>query len=262
MYHQVALREGRKAGRPSPVRENKPLRSVEDSLAHLQKRIVACRRCPRLVRWREKVAREKVRRYCDQEYWGKPLPGFGDPRARVLLVGLAPAAHGGNRTGRMFTGDESGRWLYRALHRAGYANRAESTARDDGMVLRDCYISAAVRCAPPQNRPTLEEITRCATYLGEEVRRLDRVRVVVGLGRIGFLSALRAYRDAGKISFARMPAFGHGLIHDIGGLSFIASYHPSQQNTFTGRLTTEMFDSVFRQARRIGDADERTGEPR
>jgi uracil-DNA glycosylase family 4 len=215
----------------------------------LNARIVSCRLCPRLVRWREETARKKVRRFADQEYWGKPLTGFGDSDARLLLVGLAPAAHGGNRTGRMFTGDESGRWLFRALHRAGFASRAESLGRNDGLTLDDCYITATLRCAPPLNRPLAVEIGHCRQYLHAEIRLLRRVRVVVGLGRIGFEAAWRACRDLGTISPARTPVFAHGAVTEIGGMTFIASYHPSQQNTFTGRLTEPMFDAVFRTAR-------------
>jgi uracil-DNA glycosylase family 4 len=196
------------------------------------------------------VAVQKVRRYVEQEYWGRPITGFGDRNARVLLVGLAPAAHGGNRTGRMFTGDESGSWLFRALHKAGFANQPHSTHRSDGLRLTDCYITAAVRCAPPQNRPLTEELARCRSYLLDEIGILGRVRVVVGLGRVGFDAALSTYRAAGRIQYGRRPAFAHGAVYEIGGLWFISSFHPSQQNTFTGRLTEPMFDRVFRSVRR------------
>ncbi len=219
-------------------------------LAALQRDVIACRTCTRLVRWREKVANEKVRRFVDQEYWGKPIPGFGDPAARLLLVGLAPAAHGGNRTGRMFTGDESGNWLFHALHRAGFANQSASVNRYDGLRLSDCYITAALRCAPPMNKPTVREIAACRHYLDQEIDLLGNVKVVIGLGKIGFNAALDAFRRAGRITYERKPAFGHGATHHFGGLTFIASYHPSQQNTFTGRLTRPMFDRVFRNARR------------
>jgi uracil-DNA glycosylase family 4 len=220
-------------------------------LRDLQTEIVACRRCPRLVRWRVKAAREKVKRFADQEYWGKPNPGFGDPGARLLLVGLAPAAHGGNRTGRMFTGDESGNWLYRALYKAGFANQPTSTHRFDGLTLTDCYVTAACRCAPPQNKPLPREIANCRAYLLQEIDLLENIRVVVGLGRIGFEAALNAYREAGKIEFSRRPSFSHCAVHVLGHLTFIASYHPSQQNTFTGRLTEPMLDRVFRATRKI-----------
>jgi uracil-DNA glycosylase len=220
------------------------------SLASLQKQIIACSRCSRLVRWRQATALEKVRRFADEEYWGKPIPSFGDPRARLLLVGLAPAAHGGNRTGRMFTGDESGNWLFRALYAAGFANQATSISRNDGLVLKDCYVTATLRCAPPQNKPTAVEIASCAPYLRQELKLLTRVGVVIGLGKIGFEAALRGYRDLGRITFTTMPRFGHGATFVFDDLTVLASYHPSQQNTFTGRLTQAMFDGVFVLARR------------
>jgi uracil-DNA glycosylase len=196
------------------------------------------------------VAKEKVRRFSDQDYWGKPIPGFGDPRARVLLVGLAPAAHGGNRTGRMFTGDASGNWLYRALHRAGFANQATSADRSDGLRLTDCYITATVRCAPPENKPTPLEIEHCRSFLLKELALLSNVRTVVGLGRIGFENALVGFRELGRISYRKRPAFGHCATYRLGDLTFIASFHPSQQNTYTGRLTEGMLDEVFRIARK------------
>ena len=224
---------------------------AHDSVEALGKRVIRCRLCPRLVRWREHVAREKVRRYADQEYWGKPNPGFGDPGARLLLVGLAPAAHGGNRTGRMFTGDESGRWLYRALYKAGFANRAESLSRSDGLLLRDCYITATCRCAPPANRLLPAEIQNCRPFLLREMQLLGRVRVVVGLGRIGFEAALQAYRQLGRVTWKRKPRFAHGAYFSFGDLTFIASFHPSQQNTCTGRLTEPMLDRIFSRARKV-----------
>jgi uracil-DNA glycosylase family 4 len=196
------------------------------------------------------VAREKVRRFADREYWGRPLPGFGDPGARLLLVGLAPGAHGANRTGRMFTGDESGNWLFRALHAAGFADRAESTGSDDGLRLSDCYITAACRCAPPQNKLLREEIGACRPFLLREIAALTSVRVVVGLGRIGFDAGVDACRELGLIDPPRRPSFGHAATYLLGGITFIASFHPSQQNTFTGRLTRPMLDRVFRLARR------------
>lgn len=214
----------------------------------LQKEIIDCRQCPRLVHWREQVAKEKVKRFADEEYWGKPIPGFGDPDARLLLVGLAPAAHGGNRTGRMFTGDNSGNWLYRALHKAGFANQAESVDRNDGLKLTDCYITATLRCAPPQNKPMPKEIRNCRPYLLKEIELLKNVRVVVGLGKIGFEAALNAYRELGRIDFKSKPKFAHCATFTFGELTFIASFHPSQQNTFTGKLTEPMFDRVFRSA--------------
>ncbi len=212
-------------------------------ITKLQAQTVTCRLCPRLVCWREKVAREKVKRFADEEYWGRPIPSFGDPNARLLLVGLAPAAHGGNRTGRMFTGDNSGNWLFRALHKAGFANHAESIHRNDGLKLNDCYITATLRCAPPQNKPTPKEILNCKSYLLKEIELLTNVRVVVGLGRIGFEAALNAYQE--KVRFPSKPKFAHCATYVFGDRTFIASFHPSQQNTFTGRLTEPMFDRVF-----------------
>lgn len=222
---------------------------AQNALEKLQARIIRCRRCPRLVEWRSQVARDKVKRFADQKYWGKPIPSFGDPEARVLLVGLAPAAHGGNRTGRMFTGDESGNWLFRALHKAGFANQPNSVSREDGLHLTDCYITATARCAPPLNKLLPEEIANCRPYLLQEIQLLKNVRVVVGLGKVGFDAALNAYRDTGRITFSARPKFGHGAVYGFGDLTFIASFHPSQQNTFTGKLTEEMFDAVFREAR-------------
>ena len=220
----------------------------------LNSRIIRCRLCPRLVEWREAKADEKVRRFEGEEYWGKPLTGFGDPAAWLLLVGLAPAAHGGNRTGRMFTGDESGNWLFRALHKAGFANQPESVHRDDGLRLTGCYITATLRCAPPANKPAREEILACRPFLLQELAILKNVNVVVGLGKIGFEAAIRAYVEAGRIAIPAMPKFGHGAAYVFGGLTFIGSYHPSQQNTFTGKLTRPMFDRVFSMAKRAGKA--------
>jgi uracil-DNA glycosylase family 4 len=192
------------------------------------------------------VARIKVRRFQDQEYWGRPVPGWGDPKASLLIVGLAPAAHGGNRTGRIFTGDRSGDFLFAALHRAGFANRAVSIARGDGLRLVDCYVAAVARCAPPGNRPLPEEIANCREYLAREWALLTRVRAVLALGRVamdGFLAMLRAI---GRVPPRRGYAFGHGVSHDLGaGLSLYASYHPSQQNTFTGKLTPRDMDAVL-----------------
>jgi uracil-DNA glycosylase family 4 len=208
--------------------------------------------CPRLVAWREAVARKKVRRYQDEEYWGKPIPGFGDPRARLLLVGLAPAAHGGNRTGRIFTGDRSGDWLYGALHAHGFANQPTSVHRDDGLRLRDAFVTAAVRCAPPANRPTPQEMDTCRPYLARELGLLQRVRVVIALGKIAFDTYLRVRREQGLPALRPLPRFGHGAAYRLGdGVTLIASYHPSQQNTQTGRLTRPMFHAVFRKARGI-----------
>ena len=217
------------------------------ALAALTEEIVACRRCPRLVAWREAVAREKVRRFRDETYWGRPVPGFGDPDARILLLGLAPAAHGGNRTGRVFTGDASGDFLWAALHRAGLANRAASHRADDGLSLTDVYIAAAVRCAPPANKPTTDERDTCAPFLVRELRLLSEVRVIVALGAFGWDAALRALAALGDVP-ARKPRFGHGVEVTIGPYRLLGTYHPSQQNTFTGRLTPDMFDAVIRRA--------------
>lgn len=222
----------------------------DHALRNLHRRIIRCAACPRLVKWREKVAGEKTARVAEEEYWGKPLPGFGDPGARLLIVGLAPAAHGGNRTGRMFTGDRSGDWLFRALHKAGFANQASSQHRDDGLQLEDCYITATVRCAPPLNKPLLREINNCRSFLREEVALLKNARVILALGRIGFESAQRLIREFHWQDFDRKPKFFHGAEYNLDdGRLLIASFHPSQQNTFTGRLTEAMFDAVFRRVR-------------
>lgn len=219
------------------------------ALAALSAEIIDCVRCPRLVEWRERVAREKVARFRDEPYWGRPLPGFGDPGARILLVGLAPAAHGGNRTGRVFTGDASGDFLWAALHRAGLADRPVSRRADDGLTLADTYIAAAVRCAPPANKPTIEERDACAPYLVRELALLTGVRVVLALGAFGWDAALRTIGALGHVPASGMrPRFGHGAEAAVGPYALLGSYHPSQQNTFTGRLTPPMFDSVVGRA--------------
>lgn len=221
------------------------------TIESLQRTITRCRACPRLVEWRERVARERTKRFADQEYWGRPVPGFGDPDARILLVGLAPAAHGANRTGRMFTGDESGRWLYRALFKAGLANAPGSVSRHDGMRLKDCYITAACRCAPPQNKPLPQELTACRPFLLEEITFLSKLRVVIGLGKIGFDTAFDAIRALERTELTRRPKFSHGAVIALNPqLTLLGTYHPSQQNTFTGTLTEPMLDSVFRTALR------------
>lgn len=227
--------------------------SGEDAWQALDARIVQCRRCPRLVAWREEVARVKRRAYREQEYWGRPVPGFGDRRARVLVVGLAPGAHGANRTGRMFTGDSSGDFLYRALYEAGFANQPESQHRSDGLRLRDMYITAVCRCVPPKNRPVAEEIRNCLPYLAEEIRLLTPyLRVIVALGRIAFEGVLRVYREHLGFAVPRLT-FAHGTVSSLGtGLPvLVASYHPSRQNTQTGRLTREMFASLWQQVRHL-----------
>lgn len=218
-----------------------------DSLDRLTAEVVACRACPRLVAWREQVAVEKKAAYRDETYWGRPVPGFGDPRATVAVIGLAPAAHGANRTGRMFTGDRSGEWLYRALYRAGYANRAESVSLDDGLRLTGAWITAPVRCAPPANKPTVDERDACRPFLERELALLDDLRVVVALGQFGYQAV------AAILGVRPRPRFGHGVeVATPSGLTIVCSYHVSQQNTFTGRLTEPMLDAVFQRARALG----------
>ena len=222
------------------------------AIKQLNDSIIRCKRCPRLVRWREAAAKNPPRRYLGQSYWAKPLPGFGDPKPRLLIVGLAPAAHGGNRTGRMFTGDRSGDWLYCALHAAGFANQANSDHCDDGLKLHDCYITAAVHCAPPGNKPAIGEFQRCRPYLVQELKHFRQVKVVIALGKIAFDSFIRAYEEAGGTMAKPRPKFGHGVAVDLpNGQRLICSYHPSQQNTFTGKLTRPMFQSIFDRARAI-----------
>ena len=225
-------------------------RSPFSSLAAVNRAIVSCTRCPRLRAYCRRVAREKKREFSNWTYWGKPVPGFGDPRARLLVVGLAPAAHGANRTGRMFTGDSSGNWLYAALHRYGFANQPQSVSRDDGLTLTDCYITAAVRCAPPKNKPTRAELERCRTHLQADVRLLSRVRVVVTLGRVAHEAWLKATGWWERLPPRARPAFAHGAVTKLpDGAVVIASYHPSRQNTNTGKLTRTMWNAVFRRAR-------------
>ena len=213
--------------------------------------VVDCRACPRLVAWREEVARTKRAAYASETYWGRPLPSFGDPGAHLLIVGLAPAAHGGNRTGRMFTGDRSGDWLYASLHRCGFANQALAMHPGDGLRLVDAYIAAAVRCAPPDNKPTIIERDTCATYLQGELRALEDVRAIVALGSFAWDAAWRAHRALGRPHPRPKPRFGHGAHVDLSSYTLIGSYHPSQQNTFTGKLTEAMLDAVFTRAREL-----------
>jgi uracil-DNA glycosylase len=226
------------------------------ALARLTAEVVACRRCPRLVAWREQVAREKVARFREEDYWGRPLPGFGDPDARIVVVGLAPAAHGGNRTGRIFTGDASGDFLWAAVHAVGLANRAESRRANDGLALTDVYVAAAVRCAPPANRPTVQERDDCLPYLVRELEVLDRVRVVVALGAFAWDAALRVFAAGGHVARPR-PKFGHAAEARVGPYTLVGSYHPSQQNTFTGRLTAPMLESVLGRARDLAGQRQR-----
>jgi uracil-DNA glycosylase family 4 len=224
---------------------------LSDSIARIARDVEACELCPRLTAYIREVGRRKRRAYCEQQYWARPVPGFGDPEARLLIVGLAPGAHGANRTGRMFTGDGSGDFLYRALYETGFANQPTSVSSDDGLTLRDCYIAAAARCAPPDNKPAREELAACRTYLEREIAVLRKVRVVVALGRIA-LDAYRAARGLGPL------AFGHGVTYALEP-ALIASYHPSRQNTQTGRLTAAMLREVFETARNIIEGNARGG---
>jgi uracil-DNA glycosylase family 4 len=219
------------------------------AIEELARTVAACAACPRLVDWRSEAASTPPRRYRGEKYWARPVPGFGDPAARLLVVGLAPAAHGGNRTGRMFTGDRSGDWLYGALHRAGFANQPTSTDRDDGLRLADAYVTAVVRCAPPANRPTTTERDTCIPYLVAELALLERARVIVALGAFAWDGVLRALAAAGEPIPRPKPRFGHGAEAAVGRYGLVGTYHPSQQNTFTGKLTTEMLDGVFARAR-------------
>lgn len=219
-------------------------------LALLREQIVACRACPRLVEWRELVGSEKRAAYADQTYWAKPVPGWGDPDARLLIVGLAPAAHGGNRTGRVFTGDRSGDWLFASLYRAGFANQPTSTHRDDGLQLRDCTIAAAVRCAPPANKPTPTERAKCQPFLQRELALLRAVRVIVPLGAFAWDASLRVLAALGHAAKPK-PRFGHLLTVAVGPYTLVGCYHPSQQNTFTGKLTQAMLDAVWERVKEL-----------
>ena len=225
---------------------------LKDSLKILNREIVACELCPRLRTYDREVARVKRRAYLDWDYWGKPVPGFGDPQARVLLIGLAPGAHGANRTGRMFTGDRSGDFLYRALHETGFASQGESSSREDGLELQGAYVAAAGRCAPPENKPLPDELARCRPYLEREIDLLKQVRVVVVLGGIALRTYLGILRDRGVIRSMAACPFGHNLVYHLGpgAPALITSYHPSQQNTSTGKLTAEMLRQVFERARK------------
>ncbi|MGQ0549778.1 MAG: uracil-DNA glycosylase [Armatimonadota bacterium] len=235
-----------------------PRQSSRDDLARLAATVMACGKCPRLIAHCRTVAQVRRRAYLDWEYWGRPVPGFGDPNARVLVVGLAPGAHGANRTGRMFTGDGAGATLVASLYRTGFASRSESTSRDDGLAFTDLYLTAAVRCAPPDNKPAPAEIARCLPYLAAELALLPRVRVVVALGRLAHDAFLRVAREAGISVPHPKPGFAHGaearLAWDDRDLLLLDAYHPSRQNTHTGRLTARMLDGVFRRARKSLDA--------
>jgi uracil-DNA glycosylase family 4 len=251
---------------PVPPRTRKPRRESDGIVRHpteampedtakqltvLEQRITRWTKCPRLVAWREAAAADPPRRYRGQRYWARPVPGWGDAAARVVVVGLAPAAHGGNRTGRVFTGDRSGDWLFASLHRTGFANQPTSVSADDGLRLRACFISAVVRCAPPANKPTTEERDTCLPYLVEELRLLPRARVLVALGGFAWDGALRALAALGHPAPRPKPRFGHGAEARIGPFVLLGSYHVSQQNTFTGKLTEEMLDGVFARAREL-----------
>jgi uracil-DNA glycosylase len=229
---------------------------MADSFAALTREVTTCVRCPRLVEWRERTAAEPPRRYQGQNYWARPLPGFGDPGARIVIVGLAPAAHGGNRTGRIFTGDRSGDWLFAALHRAGLANQPTSVSANDGLRLRGAYVTAVNRCPPPQNRPTTEERDNCLPYLVRELRLLRSGRALVALGSFAWTGALLALADLGAELPRPRPPFGHGAEAEIHAAErtwcLIGCFHPSQQNTFTGKLTEPMMDAVFARARTVG----------
>jgi uracil-DNA glycosylase family 4 len=230
-----------------------PSQSVVHELAVLRDEVTACRVCPRLVAWREAVAADPPKRYRGEHYWARPVPGFGDPAARVAIVGLAPAANGANRTGRMFTGDRSGDWLYAALHRAGLANQPTAVSSDDGLELKNAWVSAVVRCAPPANKPLPAERDACVGYLARELMLLDRVRVVVALGAFAWDGVLRTLAPHDRAALRPKPRFGHGAETPIGPLTMIGSYHPSQQNTFTGKLTEAMLDTVLARAKALAD---------
>jgi uracil-DNA glycosylase family 4 len=223
-------------------------------LTELNREVIGCTRCPRLVVYRAKIAREKRRAFLDWEYWGKPVPGFGDPKARVLVLGLAPGAHGSNRTGRPFTGDASGKFMYPILYETGFSNQPEATDREDGLQLKDLYITAAVRCAPPENKPLPQELANCAPFLEREMDGLKQVRVVVALGRIGFEAYLNYLKRRGLLTSKNSYAFAHGARYKMpDGRILLASYHPSNQNTQTGKLTRQMFRNIFKGAARLAN---------
>ncbi|HVI11122.1 MAG TPA: uracil-DNA glycosylase [Candidatus Binatia bacterium] len=223
-------------------------------LTVLNRELIACTRCPRLVEYRERIAREKRRAYRDQEYWGKPVPGFGDPDARVLIMGLAPGAHGSNRTGRPFTGDASGKFMYPVLYETGFANQPQATDRNDGLELKDLYITAAVRCAPPDNKPLPQELAECSVFLDREIAGLKKVKVIVALGKIGFDAYVSYVKRSGQLPSRQGYVFKHGAQYRLpDGKVLLASYHPSNQNTQTGKLTREMFVDIFKRAAKFAD---------
>lgn len=227
-------------------------KQIVNEFEKLNSEIFACRKCSRLVEWRENIAREKTKRFSDRNYWGKPVTGFGDVKAKLWIIGLAPAAHGANRTGRMFTGDRSGDFLFRALHKSGFANQALSESRDDNLTLIHCFISALVRCAPPGNKPAKQEFLNCRPYLEKEFQLLKNKRVILCLGQLAFSHVLRMMESNGYVDLTPRPKFYHGFELKINPqLRLITSYHPSQQNTFTGKLTEEMFDRVFLRIKEI-----------
>ena len=238
---------------PGAARKRSSSSATASSLSTVEREVVGCRRCPRLVAWREEVARVKRAAFADQEYWGRPIPGFGEASAAVYVLGLAPAAHGGNRTGRIFTGDRSGDWLFAALYRTGFANQPHSVSRGDGLALRDCFIAAAVRCAPPANRPTPTERDACLPYAVRELELMESVRVVVCLGGFAWDAALRLRAALGDPAPRPRPRFGHGA--ELAGERFtvLGCFHVSQQNTFTGKLTEPMLDDIFTRARELAD---------
>jgi uracil-DNA glycosylase family 4 len=236
-----------------PITDPAAASTAAATLPELDAIIADCFACPRLVAWREETARVKVARFRDQTYWARPIPGYGDPDARILLVGLAPAAHGGNRTGRVFTGDESGEFLWRALHAQGLSDRPVSRRADDGLRLLDLRVAAAVRCAPPANKPTRDEQATCRPYLVRELQLLPELRVIVPLGAIGWDAALRSLDALGHATPRPKPRFGHGAEASIGAYTLLGSYHPSQQNTFTGKLTQPMLQAVLARARQLAD---------
>jgi uracil-DNA glycosylase family 4 len=226
--------------------------SLPHWLAVLNSEVISCRRCPRLVAYREEIAREKRRAYRDWAYWGRPVPGFGDPKARVVVVGLAPGAHGSNRTGRPFTGDASGNFMYPVLYETGFASQAKATDRNDGLVLKDLYITAALRCAPPQNKPLPQELSNCSSYLDRELDGLKHAKVIVALGRIGFVASLAYLKRRGILQARNGYLFQHGAKYKMpDGRTLLASYHPSNQNTQTGKLTRAMFVKIFEEAVKI-----------